>query len=57
MKFRWDKKYLYWCITALFAILGGIGVFYFAIFYSNFFLFFIIRLFFLPPIPPNLIIW
>ena len=57
MKFRWDKKYLYWCITALFVILGGIGVFYFAIFYSNFFLFFIIRLFFLPPIPPNLIIW
>ena len=34
MKFRWDKKYLYWGITALAAIIGGIS-FYYLIFHSN----------------------
>lgn len=34
MKFRWDKKYLYWGATALFVIVGGIG-FYYLIFHSN----------------------
>lgn len=34
MKFRWDKKYLYWGITALLVIMGGIA-FYYLIFHSN----------------------
>ncbi len=34
MKFRWDKKYLYWGITALLVIIGGIS-FYYLIFHSK----------------------
>lgn len=34
MKFRLDKKYLYWGATALLVIIGGIG-FYYLIFHSN----------------------
>lgn len=34
MKFRWDKKYLYWGVTALLVIIGGIG-FYYLIFHNN----------------------
>lgn len=34
MKFRWDKKYLYWGVTALLVIIGGIS-FYYLIFHSN----------------------
>lgn len=34
MKFRWDKKYLYWGMTALFVIIGGIS-FYYLIFHSS----------------------
>lgn len=34
MKFRWDKKYLYWGATALFVVVGGI-VFYYLIFHNN----------------------
>lgn len=29
MKFRWDKKYLYWGLTAFLVLLGCIGVIYF----------------------------
>ncbi len=29
MKFRWDKKYLYWGLTAFFVLVGCIGVIYF----------------------------
>ncbi len=28
MKFRWDKKYLYWGVTALLVIIGGISFYY-----------------------------
>lgn len=34
MKFRWDKKYLYWGVTALFVIMGGI-IFYYLLFHSS----------------------
>lgn len=34
MKFRWDKKYLYWGVTAFLVIAGGIG-FYYLIFHSG----------------------
>lgn len=34
MKFRWDKKYLYWGMTALFVVIGGIS-FYYLIFHNN----------------------
>lgn len=34
MKFRWDKKYLYWGVTALLVIIGGIS-FYYLVFHSN----------------------
>lgn len=34
MKFRWDKKYLYWGVTALLVIIGGIS-FYYLIFHSS----------------------
>lgn len=34
MKFRWDKKYLYWGVTAFLVIAGGIG-FYYLVFHSN----------------------
>ena len=29
MKFRWDKKYLYWGLTAFVVLVGCIGVIYF----------------------------
>ncbi len=28
MKFRWDKKYLYWGVTALLVVIGGISFYY-----------------------------
>lgn len=28
MKFRWDKKYLYWGVTALLVIIGGLAAYY-----------------------------
>ena len=28
MKFRWDKKYLYWGVTALLVIVGGLTAYY-----------------------------
>lgn len=34
MKFRWDKKYLYWGVTALLVIIGAIS-FYYIIFHSS----------------------
>lgn len=34
MKFRWDKKYLYWGVTALLVIIASIG-FYYLIFHNN----------------------
>lgn len=34
MKFRWDKKYLYWGITALLVLIGAIS-FYYVIFHSS----------------------
>lgn len=34
MKFRWDKKYLYWGVTAFLVIAGGIG-FYYLVFHSG----------------------
>ena len=34
MKFRWDKKYLYWGVTALLVIIGAIS-FYYLIFHSS----------------------
>lgn len=34
MKFHWDKKYLYWGITALGVVIGGI-IFYYLIFHSS----------------------
>lgn len=34
MKFRWDKKYLYWGVTALLVVIGGI-CFYYLIFHGS----------------------
>ena len=34
MKFRWDKKYLYWGVTAFLVICASI-VFYYLMFYSE----------------------
>lgn len=34
MKFRWDKKYLYWGVTALLVIIGAIS-FYYLMFHSS----------------------
>lgn len=34
MKFRWDKKYLYWGVTAFLVVAGGIS-FYYLIFHGN----------------------
>ena len=34
MKFRWDKKYLYWGVTALLVVIGGI-ICYYLIFHNN----------------------
>ena len=28
MKFRWEKKYLYWGVTALLVVIGGLLAYY-----------------------------
>lgn len=36
MKFRWEKKYLYWGVTALLVVIGGLFAYYLIFHGGNF---------------------
>ena len=36
MKFRWEKKYLYWGVTALLVVIGGLLAYYLIFHGGNF---------------------